>query len=150
MKLNTIKSSVIFAFFTLLLNIFWNSSLMAERMIEKDGYQVHYNVFNSSMLTPKIATQYGIKRVKNRAVLNISVLDMNKKAVVALVSGEARNSISQLTPLVFHKATEGNAIYYLAVFKFVEAENLDFKVSIVPDGTTSAIKLSFKQQLFLD
>jgi len=150
MKSANFKPTVNFAIFTLTLILFGNSSLMAEQMIEKDGYQIHYNVFNSSMLTPKIATQYGIQRVKNRAILNISVLDKDKKAVTALVSGEARNATSQLTSLKFRKIAEGEAIYYLAIFKFVEAENLDFTISVVPDGETSATKLSFKQQLFLD
>jgi len=129
---------------------FINSTLLAEQMIEKNGYQIHYNIFNSSMLTPKIATQYGIQRVKNQALMNISVLKSNKEATRALVTGEARNPISQLTPLKFHNIKEQEAIYYIAAFKFVDGEVLDFSLSVVPDGESSAIKFSIKQQLFLD
>ncbi len=132
-----------------IISIVLNATLHAEQMVEDKGYQFHYNVFNSSMLTPEIATQYGIERSKTLGVINISVLK-STVPMNALVLGEARNPIAQLTTLKFKKITEETAIYYIATFNFADTEQLDFKISVVPDGKTSASKFEFKQQMFVD
>lgn len=125
-------------------------NLLAEQMIKSDGYTIHYNTFNSSMLTPEIATQYGVERSSTLAVINIAVLDASDTAVTAFFEGEARNAVSQLTTLKFKKVTEGKAIYYIATFDFAADETLSFDISVVPDGLKKRIKLSFSQQFFID
>jgi hypothetical protein len=125
-------------------------NLQAEQLIKADGYDIHYNAFNSSMLAPEVINQYGIERSTSLGVLLISVLEKKDKAVSAFIVGNTKNAIFQLTTLDFKKITEGHSIYYIATFNFAEKEQLDFDITVVPKGVTHKIKLNFKQQFFVE
>lgn len=127
----------------------FSPNILAEQMIKAEGYNIHYNAFNSSMLTPEIATQYGIERSSTLGVINIAVLNDSDVAVTAFLEGEARNAVSQLTTLKFKKVTEGKAIYYIATFDFAADETLNFDISVVPDTVKKRIKFKFSQQFFV-
>ncbi|RLA02879.1 MAG: DUF4426 domain-containing protein [Gammaproteobacteria bacterium] len=129
--------------------LFSSLSLQAEQVLKTKNYQVHYNAFNSAMLTPEIAKQYGIQRSKSLGVLNISILNNSNQSVTALVDGQGKNPISQITTLDFQKVTEGKAIYYIATFSFADKEQLNFKIRIIPDGAKEMIDLDFSQQFFV-
>jgi len=138
------------------ITVFSSMTLLAEKVIKAEGYKIHYNAFNSSMLTPEIAKQYEIQRSKSLGILNISVLkDLGDssdsiEAVTAFIEGHAKNSISQMKELNFKKVTEGHAIYYIATFNFAENESLTFNFYVVPKGETTSTKVSFKQQFFVE
>ena len=125
-------------------------SIQAEQLIKADGYNIHYNAFNSSMLDPEVVNQYGIERSSSQGVLTISVLEKTDKAVSAFIKGNSKNAISQLTTLDFKKITEGHSIYYIATFNFADKEQLNFDITVVPEGVTHKIKLQFKQQFFVE
>ena len=125
-------------------------TIQAEQLIKADGYNIHYNAFNSSMLDPEVVNQYGIERSSSLGVLTISVLEKTDKAVSAFVVGNSKNAISQLTILDFKKITEGHSIYYIATFNFADKEQLNFDITVVPKGVTHKIKLNFKQQFFVE
>jgi len=135
---------------------FSSLTLFAEQVLKTEGYNIHYNAFNSSMLTPEIAKQYEIQRSKSLGVLNISVIkDLgessdNIEAVTAFIEGHAKNSISQMKELNFKKVTEGHAIYYIATFNFAENESLTFNFYVVPKGEKLSTKVSFSQQFFVE
>ncbi|PCJ49602.1 MAG: hypothetical protein COA74_05470 [Gammaproteobacteria bacterium] len=125
-------------------------TVQAEQLIEADGFKIHYNAFNSSLLTPEVVNQYGIERSTSLGVLTLSVLDKSDKAVSAFIMGDAKNPISQLTKLEFTKITEGHSIYYIATFNFADKEKLNFDIIVVPEGITHKIKLQFKQQFYVE
>jgi hypothetical protein len=125
-------------------------SIQAEQLIKADGYNIHYNAFNSSMLNPEVVNQYGIERSSSLGVIMVSVLEEADKAVSAYVAGNSKNSIFQLTTLDFKQITEGEAVYYIATFNFADKEQLNFDITIVPKGITHKIKLNFKQQFFVE
>ena len=143
--LRAILRTLILSYFCLL-----SVTLQAEQLIKSDGYNIHYNAFNSTMLTPEVVNQYGIERSSSLGVLTISVLDKSEKAVNAYVVGSSKNAISQLTTLDFKKITEGQSIYYIATFNFADKEQLNFDITVVPEGLTHKIKLNFKQQFFVE
>ncbi len=130
--------------------LFTSIVVQAEQLLKTDAFNIHYNAFNSSMLSPDIAKQYGIQRSSSVGVINISVLNNDDNAVTALIEGHAKNAISQLSELKFKKITEGTAIYYLATFNFADKEELTFNLYIVPNGETKNTKLSFLQQFFVE
>ena len=127
-----------------------SSALQAEKMLGTDAHNIHYNAFNSSMLTPEIATLYGIERSSSLGVINISVLNKADRAVTAFIDGSAKNPLSQITTLKFNKVTEENAIYYIATFNFADKEHLTFNIVVVPEGEKQLTKLSFSQQFFVE
>ena len=125
-------------------------SIQAEQLIKADGYNIHYNAFNSSMLDPEVVNKYGIERSKSIGVLTLSVLEKNDKAVSAFIVGNSKNAIFQLTTLDFKEVTEGQSIYYIATFNFADKEQLNFDITVVPKGVTHKIKLNFQQQFFVE
>ena len=83
-------------------------TIQAEQLIKADGYNIHYNAFNSTMLEPEVVNKYGIERSSSLGVLTISVLEKEDKAVNAFIVGNSKNAIYQLTTLDFKEVTEGH------------------------------------------
>ena len=123
----------------------------AEQAIYSPDYDIHYNAFNTMMVPPEVAQSYGFTRARNRALLNISVLDSStKKALPAVVTGTRTNIIGQLLPLEFVQIKEQNAIYYIAQLRFTEEEMWRFELQIQPDLNADAIPLKFNQTFYLE
>ena len=123
----------------------------AEQAIYSPDYDIHYNAFNTMMVPPEVAQSYGFTRARNRALLNISVLDSSsKKALPAVVTGTRTNIVGQLLPLEFVQIKEQNAIYYIAQLRFTEEEMWRFELQIQPDLNADAIPLKFSQTFYLE
>jgi len=130
------------------------NSAQAEQSLTQNGYEVHYNAFNSGFLTPEVAQANGLTRSKVMALLNVSVLkiedDGTKRPVNVLVSGEAKNLIGQIKSISFKKIDEGDAIYYLGSFRFSDEEMLNFDLDVQPDPNQSPIRVRFSQTFYED
>ncbi len=114
--------------------------------------EVHYVVFNSTFLTPKIARSYNIKRNSHLAIVNISVLDrasLGKPALEAKISGSAKNLIGQTKKLTFREIKEADAIYYLAELPVTHEETFTFDID-VKSGNKGSGKLKFTQKFFVE
>ncbi len=129
----------------------WALPSYAEQSIESPKYSIHYNAFNTMMVTPEIAQNYGFTRARNRALLNISILDTStKEALPAVVTGTRSNIIGQVLPLEFQQIKEENAIYYIAQLRFTEEEMWRFELQIQPDLNAKPIPLKFSQIFYLE
>ena len=122
-----------------------------------DDVTVHYSLVNSSVIEPKISTLYNLKRSKNRALLNISVvknLDQknsrqgNVKGLTANIFGQAVTLVGQLKKLDFKEIKEENAVYYIATFPISNGERLSFDLQVQPNKVGKLIPIKFKQQVF--
>jgi len=51
----------------------------AEQAIHSQKYDIHYNAFNTMMVTPDVAQSYGFTRARKRASLDVSVIDSATK-----------------------------------------------------------------------
>ena len=123
----------------------------AEQAIQSQNYDIHYNAFNTMIVPPKVAQTYGFTRARNRALLNISIIDnTTKEPLPAMVTGTRTNIVGQLMKLEFIKVKEQNAIYYIAPLRFTEGEMWRFEVQIQPDLKSDAIPLKFSQSFYLE
>ena len=117
-------------------------------------YTVHYNLLNSSFIQPKIATQYGIRRSKNIAMLNISVIKKSDNgagaAVISNIFGHGASLAGQVKSLAFKEIKEADAIYYIATFPISDRERLSFDLQIQPEKVGKLIPLKFKKQVYVD
>jgi len=115
-------------------------------------YTLHYNVFNSTDLTPQVAQAYQLVRGKDRALVNISLTKtengVTSLGLPALVSGKTRNLMQQQQTLKFIEIKEGDATYYLAPFVFNDQELLYFDVEVAADKNTRPIKITFDRTLY--
>lgn len=114
-------------------------------------YVVHFNAINTDFLAPEVASEYGITRSRNRALVNISImkksLGIGTEPQQARVTGKSVNLRGQTRALEFREVLDGQAIYYLAELHIDEGETLDFLIEAVPDGG-EPLSVRFRQQFF--
>lgn len=124
---------------------------MAEQKIVIKEVDVHYSAFNSTFLTPQVATSYQLTRNARKAILSISLLDnasLGKPALDAKVNGQVKNLIGHTQVLNFKKIAEGKAIYYLTEFSINNEEDLRFDIAI-DAGLKGSGKLVFSQKFYV-
>ena len=125
------------------------STGFAEQKKRLGAWDVHYVVVPSTFFKDQVAESYAIIRGRDRAVMNLSILDSDQNPVAVTLTGTSTNLLGQVSALEFRQINEGSAIYYLAAIKFTDRETLRFRVALtLPDGVTR--ELAFQQQMFLD
>jgi len=134
--------------------LLFSTAALAEQMVADGRYEIHYNAFNSSFITPEVAQLNNITRSKYRALVNVSVLrlegDGSKTPVTAIVNGKAANLLGQAQQMEFQKIDEGNALYYIGSFRFTEEERLKISLNVQPDPNQPAYSIEFEQTFYVD
>lgn len=133
----------------------WSSSHAASDSQQSfAGYEVVYNAFNSSFISPEVADTYNIIRGKDRGLVNIAILkagaDASAGGKPALVTGYVSNILGQRQQLVFVEVNEGTATYYLAPFRFQNEDFMTFKIRVQQDPDKPADELSFQRTFYRD
>lgn len=128
---------------------------MAQQQQTFGDYEVHYNAFNSSMLTPEVAKANGIQRSDSRALINITVLKLNDDdsttAVKSKVSASGRNLTGQTREISMREINEQDeAIYYIGELSVRNMETFDFSVLITPEGREKPFTVKFRQQFYTE
>lgn len=129
-------------------------AVQAQQASEQGAYTIHFSAMNTSQLTPEIARAYGIQRSSSLAMLNITVLkkgaDGQQRAVTAVVKASGRNLTGQLREISMREIREGEAIYYIGVFRVNNMETFDFSVQVTPQGESRPLEVRFRQQFFTE
>jgi hypothetical protein len=115
-------------------------------------FELHYSVVNTTFLNPTIAATYGITRGEKRAILNLAVrenLASGSEARAMLLQGRTWDLIQNQT-LEFREIREGEAIYYIAEFPFINEEWRFFEIDFRPTGAQQTYTFKFKHQLYVD
>ena len=140
--------------FIVLIGLFVSLSCLAQQAEEFGQHVVHYNTMNTNMLSPEVASAYGIQRSGTRGLLNIAVLKKEEDGlntpVTARVSATATNLAGQRRDLEMQEIQDQDAIYYVATFRFHNEEYLNFQVSVQPEGRDRRHEFSFRQQFYVD
>ena len=151
----------VFSYFAICVSAVVNSDIPEARRFSNDpvlfgNYEVHYSAFNSTFLSPQIASAYKLERGSRYGIVNVSILDVEKKslgkAVAGRIKGRVINLLSQSSGLDFNEVREGDAIYYLASFRFSDDDSLIFKLDVQPviggKSMVQSINVEFRQQFF--
>ena len=115
-------------------------------------FELHYSVVNTTFLDPDIAAAYGITRGEKRAILNLAVrenLSSGSAARAMVLQGRTWDLIQSQT-LEFREIREGEAIYYIAEFPFINEEWRFFEVDFRPAGADQTYTFKFKHQLYIN
>ncbi len=116
-------------------------------------WRVHYIAFNTSLLSPRIASRYQLVRGRDKALVNISAIgptdagDAGEAPRRVTVTGRLVNLLGQPRRLAFREIDDGGAVYYLAEFDFEDAETLRFEITLELPGH-GVETLSFQQPLY--
>ena len=136
-----------------LVSLVWVSGLCigtgawAEQKERFGDVEVHYVVIPTTFLTPAVAERYNVVRARDRALVNLSIIDVaDGKARSASVTGTATNLLSQAQALNFVESREGDAIYYLAQLTHDNQDLLRFEIHIHPNQRREQV-LKFQQKL---
>jgi hypothetical protein len=141
-----------FPILTLLLMLFFCRASMAQQSETFGPFEIHYSVVNTTFLEPKIAATYNITRGEKRAIINLAVreqLNGGSAARAMLIKGRTWDLI-QNQDLEFKEIREGDAIYYIAEFKFINEEWRFFEMHFRPTGAEQTYTFKFKHQLYIN
>lgn len=130
------------------------STAQANQVSQFGQYQLHYNTFESTFLTPDIAHQYGLTRTKGQAILNIAVTTQAEgelpQSQRAMVSAKVTNLLGQIVPLSFITIEEGDSIYYLAPFTKTDDDILKFTVEAKISADSAPMTVNFQRHFYVD
>ena len=82
----------------LILVVFLSQSAMAQDGVsyKKGAYEVIYTTFNSSFISPKVAQTYGFVRGKDRALMNLAVIETLADGSMQSVEADVQVTVSDL------------------------------------------------------
>ncbi|MEE4144160.1 MAG: DUF4426 domain-containing protein [Halieaceae bacterium] len=131
----------------------WGNGVALAQQSERFGpYELHYSVVNTTFLAPEVAASYGIVRGKKRAILTLAVREHvgdSSETRVTQLKGRTWDLI-QSQDLEFLEIREGEAVYYIADFKFINEEWRFFEVNFRPEGAGQTYTFEFKHQLYIN
>lgn len=136
--------------YTMALTLFFTLSATAQQSERFGPYELHYSVVNTTFLEPRVASSYGITRGKNRAILNLAVREHVGEGTqprAMQLQGSTRDLITAQA-LEFQEVREGEAIYYLAEFRFINEEWRFFDIDFRPEGAGETFRFELKHQLY--
>ena len=114
-------------------------------------YVVHFSAQSTDQLPPEVARAYNIIRSKNRAMLNVSIIEEgSNKAVSGDVTVKTVNLTGQLKNVIMRKIQEQDAIYYIGETPVANRETLIFDISVLPEGAENTSDVRFKRQFYSD
>jgi hypothetical protein len=124
-----------------------NALAVENNQIEFKDYTIHYNVFPSTALSPRIADATGIKRDPSHLVLTM-VVNKNQgseaqKSVKADISGNVINIYGQVRQLRPREINDRGVIYYISDFGVAENARLKFLLNVVPEGERKGVDFRF-------
>jgi len=142
----------VFTLFAAALAVSASAPVAAQQSQQFGAYEIHYNTINTNMLSPDVASVYGIQRAGTQAMLNVTVLERKSgEAVEAAVEATATNLTGQRRDIELRQINDQGAIYYIGQFRIHDEETLNFEIRVQPDGREGApFNVAFRQQFFTD
>lgn len=130
------------------------TAVRGENSTSSDGYTIHHNAINTTMLSPDIASRYGIQRSKYRAMLNVAVIQevagTTGTPVSAKVDVEAANLLGMAKAITLREVREGPAIYYIGEFSIIDGEIVRFNLKVAPEGAGCTLSAKMHEQFYVD
>ena len=146
-KIRTLKNTLLLFISLSLLTITMFAS--AENAKEYSEHIVYYNAFPTDSLPVQMTKQYGLKRSKNYAMINISVMEKGAgipTGVKSKVTGKIKNLMGQMRDLEFREIKEGQAIYYIAQVGVQRQTVVHFSIDIIPEGSSENYDIDFSEK----
>ncbi len=145
------KLSVFTAVFLLITGAVLSGQAQAQRSEQFGPYELHYNVVNTTFIEPAVAATYGITRGKDRAIINLALRrhgDDGSFTTPMRLEGTTRDLLMRSQPLAFREIREGDAVYYIAEFSFINEEWRIFDIEFGPQDAERTYTFEFKHQVY--
>lgn len=126
----------------------------SESPAQFDGYEIHYAALPSTFLDAKTAREYDLVRSRAVGLLNVSVHRTTgedaPEPITVQLQGQTTNEARQVKELSFKRVQEGDAIYYLAQFRYREGKTMVFEFEAAPYGESETLPVRFSRELYHD
>ncbi|MCW8929170.1 MAG: DUF4426 domain-containing protein [Gammaproteobacteria bacterium] len=142
-------ATLIFAFFFLVIGGNSQAAPHDKTSKEYDDHIVYFNAFPTDSLPAQMTKQYGLKRSKNYAMINISVMEKAAgvpTGVKSAVTGNLKNLMGQSREIEFKEIREGKAVYYIGQIGVQSKETVNFNIEIKPDGSNEKYDIRFSKK----
>jgi len=119
-------------------------------------YTVYYNTLSTDILPAEVASAYGITRSRNRAMLNITLVETAEDGghgipVRARVNAATVHTLTnRYREITMQEITDGDAVYYIGTFPVRDEDRFQFQINIEPRGTELSWQLRFDRQFHVD
>lgn len=134
----------ILVFLGLLLLVSQSALALDPSPIKYKDYTIYYNVYPATHLEPAIARAAGIELDPSTLVVIVVVNKQDSiESVQAQVEANAVNVYGQLRDIDMREVKQDNRIYYVHDFKPVENEQLEFNLSVKPEGVEQPLEFEF-------
>lgn len=147
------RQRIVFATFLLLPWLLGAAAPVLAGQFERFGdLDVHYVVFNTTDLSPEMASRYELNRAPDLGLINISgrrpTDDGQTRPVRLELEGSVTNLLGQSQALRFREVEDSLAIYYLETLRFTDRETLRFQIRVTDTETGRSHDLRFQKALW--
>mgnify|MGYP001563535898 CR=1 FL=1 len=125
----------------------------AQQAVDAGDYRVLYAAINSAQLTPEIARRYGITRARDTALITFNAQRRDGgsyTAVAATGTATVRSLIGNRQKLDLRPLREQGIDTLIGTTQFADGEYLIIDAQVLPQGSSTPIPVSFKQQFYRD
>lgn len=148
------KPNTLLVLLSLLFTGLTTPAMADDKYVDFGEYEVHYNVFPSTFLSPEVAEANNLNRSRGIGVVNIAIMtrgdDGTLKTVPGQVEGKVLNDVRQAKFLGFRRLRESDAVYFIAEYQYSESELMTFQITARPSGHNEDLAIRFSQALFND
>jgi hypothetical protein len=136
---------------TLILTLALISPLAAAQAhtLEEGPYTVRSSTVSSLYLAPSTASEHGIERGPNTAVLNVTVLH-GPRTVPATVQARARDLNGTTRAIPMRETVSDQFVSYTGSYTFVHGEVLDFLIDAQPKGAKAPLSMRYRERMWAE
>ena len=134
----------------LLLLGFIATPVLAQQSTRYDQFELHHSIVYTTFLSSEVAAEYGITRGTDKAILTLSVRDVNSGEIAGRPMAIEGRTWDLITggDMSVKEIREGRATYYIVPFEFLDREYRFFEFTFLPDGAASPYEHKMKVQLW--
>jgi hypothetical protein len=126
------------------------ASAFAQQSTRFDQYELHHSIVYTTFLSPQVAAEYGIARGADKAILTLSVRDVESGEIAGRPMAIEGRTWDLITggEMEIKEIKEGRATYYIIPFEFLDREYRFFEFTFQPEGAESPFEHKMKVQLW--
>ena len=133
-----------------LLGLIVTTTALAQQSTRFGQYELHHSIVYTTFLSPEVASEYGIARGTDKAILTLSVRDVDSGEIAGrpmAIDGRTWDLITG-GDMDIKEIREGRATYYIIPFEFLDREYRFFEFTFQPEGAEAPFEHKMKVQLW--
>ena len=133
-----------------LLGFIVTTTALAQQSTRFGQYELHHSIVYTTFLSPEVAAEYGIARGTDKAILTLSVRDVDSGEIAGrpmTIDGRTWDLITG-GDMDIKEIREGRATYYIIPFEFLDREYRFFEFTFQPEGAEAPFEHKMKVQLW--